>query len=297
MIKQSSAFHINGERIPYAKYTQTFAGREKAYFYTIDLREEQVRENVWKAGILTEHGYEEFSSEVLLPIYMKESGTLQYNLNLVFLLPDDMQMTNDMWELKDDFRYMRKLFLKASEFSKILLESQKKEVSSIITIGSEKYKLRNFNVVSDGENKSSLIFLRELSDALKSNIVYVGCPTKESYIENIEKADQKVLAYYYQKLWSMFQNLGLPNNPYALSSSEQKCLYLASILSNQEKGQPLLLEGIGWGALDDHRRLNMISTLSDFSEQSGSVIMTCDSKANSNLIKKKVYRANFLVSK
>ena len=52
-------------------------------------------------------------------------------------------------------------------------------------------------------------------------------------------AYQDILTYYYQKLWSMFQELGLPNNPYQLSSTEERCLYLASILSNQEKGQPL----------------------------------------------------------
>lgn len=297
MIKQSSIFHVNGQKIPYAKYTQTFGGHEKAYFYTIDLTEETTREKVLQSGILTEHGYAKFSNEVLFRLYMKEKETLQYNLNLVFLLPDEMSLTDEMWELKEDFQYMRKLFLKASEFVKILLEGQKREINSIVTVGVEKYKLRNLNVVSDSETKSSLVFLRELSEALKSPIIYVGYPTEESYIQSIQSADQKVLAYYYQKLWSMFQELGLPNNPYQLSSTEERCLYLASILSNHEKGQPLLLEGIGWGSLDDNRRLNMISTLSDFSEQSGSVIMTCDSKANSELIKKKVYRANFLESK
>lgn len=297
MIKQSAVFHVGGQKIPYAKYTQTFAGHEKAHFYTIDLTNDQIREKVLQSGMLTEEGYEVFSREVLLPIYMKEQETLQYNLNLVFLLPDEMSLTDEMWKVKEDFQYMRKLFIRASEFTKILLEGRKKEFNYIIKIGPEKYKLRNFNVVSDSETKSSLIFLRELSEALKSPIVYVGCPTEESYIQNIKNADQKVLAYYYQKLWSMFQELGLPNNPYELSSSEERCLYLASILSNQDKGQPLLLEGMGWKSLDDNRCLNMISTLSDFSERSGSVIMTCDSKANISLIKKKVYRANFLVSK
>lgn len=297
MIKQSAVFRVGGQRIPYAKYTQTFARHEKAHFYTIDLTNDETRKKVLQSGMLTEDGYEAFSGEVLLPIYRKEQETLQYNLNLVFLLPDEMPLTDEMWEVKENFQYMRKLFIRASEFAKILLEGQKREFNSIIKVGTEKYKLRNFNVVSDSEAKSSLIFLRELSEALKSPIVYVGCPTEESYIQNIKNADQKVLAYYYQKLWSMFQELGVPNNPHELSSSEERCLYLASILSNQEKGQPLLLEGIGWGSLDDNRRLNMISTLSDFSEQSGSVIMTCDSKANSGLIKKKVYRANFLVSK
>ncbi|MCI8544973.1 MAG: hypothetical protein HFH09_01945 [Bacilli bacterium] len=297
MIKQSSNFLFRGKRIRYAKYIQTFVGHEKAHFFVLDLREEKVREQVLQAGILTEDGYEEFASEILFPIYRQEQETLQYNLNLVFLLPDEMQLTSDMWDIKENFRYMRKLFLKASEFSKILFENKKRELGSIITVGAEKYKLRNFNVVSDSETKSSLAFLRELSEVLKSPIVQVGYPTEESYIQNIQSADQDILTYYYQKLWSMFQELGLPNNPYQLSSTEERCLYLASILSNQEKGQPLLLDGIGWGSLDDNRRLNMISTLSDFSEQSGSVIMTCDSKANNDLIKKKVYRANFLVSK
>lgn len=297
MIKQSAVFHVGDQKIPYAKYTQTFGGHEKAYFYAIDLTEEEIRKKVIQTGLLTEDGFASFSIDVLFPIYRKTDETLRYNLNLVFILPDEMSLTNDMWEIKENMQYMRKLFLKASEFSKILLENQKRIICSVVQVGAEKYKFRNFNVVSDSEAKSSLVFLRELSEALKSPIIYVGYPTEESYIQSIQSADQKVLAYYYQKLWSMFQELGLPNNPYQLSSTEERCLYLASILSNQEKGQPLLLEGIGWGSLDDNRRLNMISTLSDFSEQSGSVIMTCDSKANSELIKKKVYRANFLESK
>lgn len=297
MIKQSSIFRIKGQRIPYAKYTQVFAHQEKAHFYVIDLTEEQTRENVLHAGILTERGFEDFSLDVLMPIYMKEKGTLQYNLNLVFILPDEMLFTNDMWEIKENFNYMRKLFLKASEFSKILLECQKKEITSVITVGSEKYKLRNFNIVSDSETKSSLEFLRELSDVMKSPIVNIGRPEYEAYMKSIQNADQKRLSYYYQKLWSMFQENGIPEEPSFLSYTETRLLYLASILSAKTKGEPLLLDGIGWGALDDARRLNMISTLSDFSEQSGSVIVTCDSKANNGLMKKKVYRANFLVSK
>ncbi|MCI9233462.1 MAG: hypothetical protein HFH08_02545 [Bacilli bacterium] len=296
MIKQSSSLNFRHQKIRCAKYTQIFARMEKAHFYVIDLTEQETREKVAKTGLLTEEGFQEFSSSILSDIYFKQRGTLQYNLNFVFLIPEGMDITTDMWRIKEDFQYMRKLFLKPSEFSKIILENQKREVYSLTSIGTEKYKIYNFNVVSSTDLASNLELLKLLSDSLKTPIVNIGC-CDDSALERIRTSNRKNLTFYYQKLWSMFQEQGVPTEPYSLSSTEQKCLSLASALSVQPKEQALLLDGFGWRALDDSRRLNLIATLSDFSEQSGSVFLTCENKDDISLIKKKVYRANFIVPK
>lgn len=297
MIKQSSTFLVDRVRIPYARYTKTFGMHETAYFYTIDMTDPEIRAKVESSGLLTEDRFSDFELEVLAPIFYKNKEPLQFNLHLVFILPDDMPLTNDMWRIKDDLQYMRKLFLRASDFEKLLSEEHKKEICSIAHVGEEHFKIRNFNIVSNIDAFQNFKLLKSLSDNLQSPIVNIWFPEEDEYIKSIKSCDSQKLAYYYQKLWSMFMEQGTPENPEHVSSTEQRFLYLASVLGKQKHGQPLLLDGIGWRALDDYRRLNLISTLSDFSEQSGSIIVTCESKADTNLIKKKVYKANFIVPK
>lgn len=296
MIKYHLTFSFHHTLIPCSKYVQIFMGQETANFYVVDLTEEQIRENVTKSGLLTKEGFDEFQENTLSPLFYQAKEPIRYNLNLLFVLPDGMEQTHDMWQIKENMEYMRKLFLKSSDFSKLLFEREKKEICMTVSIGTEKYKLHNFNVALNSSTKSSLILLRELSEALKSPTFHIDVPTGHDYIEMIQKAKRKELVYYYQKLWSMFEEAEVPKNPMELSSTEERCLYLASILSNHIKGKPLLLN-LGWGSFDSKRLLNFISTLSDFSTQSGSVVVTCDSKRASTLIKKKVYRANFLESK
>lgn len=291
MIKQSSHFVFQNENIPYDKYTQTFNGHEKSYFYVINLADAITREKVLKTKLLTISEFENFVFSTFAEDFYHLPVPLRLNLNLVFLLPDEFSLTEDMYSIKNNFTYIRRLFIKASEFPKLIGENPSRERNFSVLLDSDEYELCNFNIVTDS------FFLKKIADALQSPVINVSYPSPEEFIANINKADSNTLAYYYQKLWSMFQEVGIPESPFLTSFTERRLLNLASVLSNQTPETPLLLDYIGWGSLDDHRRLNIISTLGDFSEQSGSIILTCERNQDCNLMRKKLCKSNLITPK
>ncbi|MDE5539292.1 MAG: hypothetical protein K2J20_02255 [Bacilli bacterium] len=291
MIKQSTHFSFQGEKIPYDKYIQTFNGQEKAYFYVVNLADATTREKVLKTRLLTSSGFEDFADSTIAEDFYHLSAPVRLNINLVFLLPDEFSLTDDMYEIRSELDYGRRLFIKSSELPKLITEKPSKERNFSVSLGPDEYKLRNFNITSDSR------LLNNLSEALQSPIINVSYQNPEEAISSINKADKDALAYYYQKLWSMFQEIGVPENSNRISSTERKLLYLASVLSNQTPDTPLLLDYLGWNGLDDYRRLNLISTLGDFSEQAGSVILTCESRNDCNLMQRKLCNPNFITPK
>lgn len=264
--------------IPYFEIQKTINNEKFRKYFIIDIRTMPIEELQFIFA-----NFEDFNTELLEHEFFLSH---QANMIVLFVYNEEFKYAINIYEALDNMKFAFKKFVTEAQLSQILQQCDCKTEDMKIAVKNTSLTLSHFNLIYGGNGSGKSVLLQKIADNYHIpiyNMSNLGDTIdhqieQKDFLQNIKKKLNEMNAYpMYSKIGMYLKKLG-------------------QILAlHKESGDIILLDDLGWNALDERNKINLIDTLYEYTlEESVPVVLTSCQQDVKRLVKLRTRKPNII---